>query len=163
MADKNDASRQVNEETMSKSQYAVTKFIEGLHCSQAVLEAFAKDYGIDIATSRKISFPLAGGSSMNGECGAVTGAYLVLGLEYGTPDLGNFETFQLVFDKVRLFSDEFKKLHGNLNCQQLIGLDVFTEEGINEFREKEIKKNQCANYVEASVKILEKLMQDKHI
>ena len=64
----------------TKCDIAAKRFTEGFHCSQSVLEAFAADYELDPVLARKIANPLAGGSGLGGECGAVTGALMVLGL-----------------------------------------------------------------------------------
>jgi len=143
---------------------ATKRFTEGFHCSQVMLEAFAADYGLDPILARKIGNPLAGGSGLGGECGAVTGALMILGMEYGMADSGDSEAFQTTFEKVDTFVEKFKTQHGDLNCHQLIGLKVFSEEGYKEFVEKDIKLTQCIKYVEDAVDIVEKIInQDKEL
>ena len=141
-----------------KCDLAAKRFTEGFHCSQSVLEAFAEEYGLDPVLARKIGNPLAGGSGLGGECGAVTGALIVLGLEYGMADAGNSDAFQNTFEKVGLFVEKFKERHGNLNCRQLIGLDVFSEDGLKEFMDKDIKLTRCIRYVEDAVEIVEDIL-----
>ncbi len=143
---------------MTKCELAAQCFTEGFHCSQAVLEAFAEDYGLDPVIARKIANPLAGGSGLGGECGAVTGAFMVIGLEYGMSNPTDSEAFKTVFGKVGTFAEKFKAHHGELNCRQLIGLDVFSEEGLRQFMEKNIKMTQCIKYVEDAVRILEEII-----
>lgn len=137
---------------------AKKRFTEGFHCSQSVLEAFAEKYGLDPILARKIGNPLAGGSGLGGVCGAVTGAFLVLGMEYGMADASDSYAFQNTFEKVGVFVEKFKERHGNLNCQQLIGLNVFSEEGIKDFMDKDIKLKQCIKYVEDAVRIVEEII-----
>jgi len=49
-------------------------------CSQAMLAAWCEDYGLDVQTALKLSCGLAVGMARLGStCGAVTGAYLVIG------------------------------------------------------------------------------------
>ncbi len=137
---------------------AIKRFTEGFHCSQSVLEAFAEKYGLNPILARKIGNPLAGGSGLGGECGAVIGALMVLGMEYGMADANDSDAFQNTFEKVGVFVEKFKERHGNLNCQQLIGLNVFSEEGLKEFVDKDIKLTQCVKYVEDAVKIVEEII-----
>lgn len=137
---------------------AKQRFTEGFHCSQAVLEAFAPDYGLDPVLARKIANPLAGGSGLGGECGAVTGAFMVLGMAYGMADPNDREAFQTTFEKVGAFVTAFKTRHGKLNCRELIGLDVFSQEGMNEFMDRDIKLTQCIRYVEDAVEITEEII-----
>ena len=142
---------------------ATKRFTEGFHCSQAILEAFSEDYGLDPILARKVGNPLAGGSGIGGECGAVTGAFMVLGMEYGMEEANDSDAFQNTFEKVGIFVEKFKALHGNsLNCHQLIGLNVFSEEGLKEFVAKDIKLTKCIRFVEDAVGIVEKIiLQDQ--
>lgn len=142
---------------MTRSETAGQIFMEGFKCSQAVLEAFAEDCGLDVETARKIATPLAGGSSLGGECGAVSGAFLVLGMKYGTTDPTDQEGFQLAMAKVREFAEKFKADHRAMNCRELIGVDVFSEEGLKEFKEKNIHDTQCLGYVKDAARILEEM------
>jgi C_GCAxxG_C_C family probable redox protein len=143
----------------TKCDLATKRFTEGFHCSQCVLEAFAEEYGLDPLLARKIGNPLAGGSGIGGECGAVTGALMVLGMEYGMADADDSYAFQNTFEKVGTFVEKFKERHGNLNCQQLIGLDVFSTDGLKEFMDKDIKLTQCKKYVEDAVRIVEEIIK----
>ena len=142
----------------TKCTLAQKRFTEGFHCSQAVLEAFAQDYRLDPVLARKIANPLAGGSGLGGECGAVMGALMVLGMEYGMTDAEDGEAFRTTFEKVGTFVEKFKVRHGNLNCRELIGLDVFSEQGMKEFMDKNIKLTQCIKYVEDAVRITEEII-----
>lgn len=142
----------------TKCDLAIKRFTEGFHCSQSVLEAFAEQYGLNPILARKLGSPFVGGSGLGGECGAVTGALMVLGMEYGMADAGDSDAFQNTFEKVGTFVEKFKERHGNLNCQQLIGLNVFSEEGLKEFIDKNIKLTQCTKYVEDAVRIVEEII-----
>ena len=53
---------------------------------------------------------------------------MVLGLHYGMAEPDDSEAFQDTFEKVGKFVEEFKARHGTLNCHQLIGLNVFSED-----------------------------------
>ena len=62
---------------------------------------------------------------MGHDCGAVTAAYMVLGLSHG-PKEGK------VFPKIEAFNKEFKARHRELGCSQLLGVDMGTKEGVKE-------------------------------
>jgi len=140
---------------MKKRDIAVNQFMEGYRCSQAVLTTYAQDLDIDTNLAKKISIGLAGGSGVGGECGAVSGAYLVIGLKYGFAHPGDPEQFGIVLSKTKAFIEKFKALHGDINCPKLIGLDVFSEEGHREFVENNIKASTCSRFVGDTVTILE--------
>ena len=70
---------------MSESEKAKEQFTNGLNCSQSIIAQYAEKYQLDIATACKLATGFGGGMGrMGNTCGALTGAYLVLGLEYGT-------------------------------------------------------------------------------
>lgn len=59
------------------------QFTEGIDCAQVVLRYFADDLGVDKELVTKIASPFTGGMYKGMTCGAVTGAYMVLGIKYG--------------------------------------------------------------------------------
>lgn len=143
---------------MTRAEAAVARFRGGLHCSEAVMEAWAADLGLDPEFARKISTPLAGGAGVGAECGALAGAFLVIGLTWGTGRPEDNQTFMTVLGKVRELANAFRERHGALNCRDLLGLDVFTEQGHKEFLEKNMKQTRCARYVEDVVNLLEQMV-----
>jgi C_GCAxxG_C_C family probable redox protein len=69
-------------------QLASERFEQGYSCSQSILSAFASQFGLAEEFAIKISSPFGGGIARQGEtCGAVTGALMVLALEFG-PNMG---------------------------------------------------------------------------
>lgn len=143
---------------MERYKAAVDQFLQGYRCSQAVLAVFAEDFGMDEDLARKISLPLAGGSGVGGECGAVSGAFLVLGLKYGFAHPGDPDSVGKIMAKVKGFVEQFKSLHGEIDCPRLIGLDVFSEEGQQAFVENNVKATTCTRFVGDTVKILEQIL-----
>ena len=69
---------------MSKPDMAVCLFRQGFSCSQAVAAAFAPGLGLDRDTALRVSQPFGGGIARKADwCGAITGAFLVIGLKHG--------------------------------------------------------------------------------
>ena len=65
----------------AKSEQAVRKFRKGFNCSQAVLSVYAEEFGLCRETALKIACGYGGGMGrMALTCGAVTGAFMVIGL-----------------------------------------------------------------------------------
>ena len=144
---------------MEKKENAVERFLQGYRCSQTVLEAYAERFDLPPETARKISIGLAGGSGVGGVCGAVGGAWLVIGLRYGFSHPGDPERMAGVIEKNMEFARRFKELHGALRCPELTGLEIFTEEGYAKFSENNMKEKLCANFVRDTVKILGEMME----
>ena len=67
---------------MSNAEKAVTTFTNGYSCSQAVVSAYAEQFGLDHDTALRIAGGFGGGMGRRGEvCGALTGAFMVIGLK----------------------------------------------------------------------------------
>lgn len=135
---------------------AVSRFEQGFHCAQSVLAAYA-DGGLSEEAALKMGAALAGGSTVGGECGAVSAGYLVLGLKHGrtVPAFGDVEKERELFDRIRRFVEEFRKRHGALTCRELLGVDVFTREGLADGRQRGLFRERCPRYVRDAVTILE--------
>ena len=75
---------------MSRVEQAVSCFQGGFNCSQAVLSTYAQDFGLDREAALKLAAGFGGGMGrMAGTCGAVTGAFMVLGLKHGPTEAGD--------------------------------------------------------------------------
>ena len=69
---------------MNKVESAVFSFNNGFNCCQSVLLAYCQEFGLDSQVASRLSTGFGGGMGrMAGVCGAVTGAFMVLGLKYG--------------------------------------------------------------------------------
>lgn len=96
-------------------------FDEGYACSQSVLLAWADYFNLDISTAKLISSSFGGGMGrLRMTCGAVTGAFMVLGLAYGNENPKDMETKLNGYVKVRELFHKVEALHGTTNCKELI-------------------------------------------
>ena len=69
---------------MSRIEEAISRFKEDFSCAQSIFSTYAPHYGLDEDKALKISTGFGGGMARSGRtCGAVTGAYMVIGLKYG--------------------------------------------------------------------------------
>jgi len=144
---------------MNKAEKAVALFKEGFSCSQAVFSAFSEDFGLDRNTSLKISQPFGGGMAHLGEaCGAVTGAFMLIGLKYGRTKADDLEARDRTYAKMRQFTVRFKALHCSIQCRCLLGLDLGTEEGMRLAREKNLFQTICVKYVQDAATIVEEFL-----
>jgi len=140
---------------MKKSQLAVENF-KTLNCTQSVLLSYACELNLDEMTALKISAGFGGGMAMAETCGAVTGAYMVLGLKAQ----GRGKTIQDIKTEtkaaVKKFNELFLAKHGSLKCKKLLGVNISTPEGSAEANEKNLFNTVCAELVGSAAEILEK-------
>lgn len=145
---------------MNKSQKAVELFDSGFNCSQSVFAAFAEDFGVQKEEALKIATSFGGGmAGMRETCGAVTGAFMVLGLKYGKTNVEDNETKELNYAKVKEFTEEFTRRHNFLKCGDLKNQQEVNGAGKTE---EEIKTgpDSCQSLVSSAAEILTGLLKD---
>jgi C_GCAxxG_C_C family probable redox protein len=144
---------------MSRAQYAVESFKEGFSCSQAVVAAFSDLFELDRQKALKISQAFGGGMARMGlTCGAVTGAFMAIGLKYGRTRPEDEEAKEKTYALVHDFIREFKARHGSIVCRELIGVDLGTAEGHKQAIESGVFENLCCQYVQDAVEILDRIL-----
>lgn len=146
---------------MKKEEKAVEYFRNKFNCSQSVLTVFGTESGISENNCLKISCAFGGGMGRQQHtCGAVTGALMALGLEYGKGLNDPEEKKQLTYSKTRDFFREFIKIHGSVNCLELLdGLDMNDPEDHKKIMELRLFDINCEKYVADAVKIIEKILK----
>lgn len=145
--------------TEDRVAFALMRFREGYHCSQSLLEAYADDIGIEPELARRLAAALAGGSGTGGECGVVGSAYIVLGAKYAgyLPSHGDTRREEELWSRVRNFLKEFRSRHGAITCRELLGFDVFTEEGRQEALRLDLFVKRCQGHIRSGIEILDAL------
>ncbi len=143
---------------MTRIEEAVACFKQRYSCSQAIVAAYGPTVGLDRETALKIASGFGGGMGRLAEtCGAVTGAFMVLGLKFGSP-ASDREAKEAVYTRVREFAVRFKARHGSLVCRDLLGCDLNTPGGMALAQEKKLFSTVCSPYVETAARILEEMM-----
>jgi len=139
---------------MRKSQAAIENF-KTLNCAQSVLLSYANELNLDTMTALKIASGFGGGMAMAETCGAVTGAYMVLGLKVQSDGKSIQEIKAEAKVNVRKFNELFIAKHGSLKCKKLLGVDISTVEGAAVATEKNLFDTVCSELVGSATEILE--------
>lgn len=143
-----------------KKMEALDYFRNGFNCAQAVFTPFAIEKGIPEQAALKISCGFGGGMGrLQSICGAVTGAYMVIGLNYGKSlgDEGN-DKREKTFGMVKAFDAEFKKIFSTTICRELLQCDLNTEEGKEYYSEHNLNQKVCERCVKEAEKIVKRIM-----
>lgn len=141
------------------SENAVQKFQEGLNCAQAVLSVYTGKLGIDEKQALSMSCAFGGGMGRLQEtCGAVTGSYMVLGVDTCRKHTDNKERKEKSYALVQEFSRRFKEKHGSTDCIDLLGYDLKTAEGQQQVKDRDLHRVVCDVCIRDAVKILEELL-----
>ena len=143
---------------MGNSDKAAAMFKEGFSCSQAVLATYCERFGLDKELAFKIGTGFGGGMHLDQACGAVTGAFMVIGLKYGRTRAEDREAKMNTTKKAVEFAEKFKARHGSIGCTELIGCSISTMEGYEEAKKKDLFKLVCPKYVISAAEILDEML-----
>jgi C_GCAxxG_C_C family probable redox protein len=143
----------------SKAEDAVAYFEKGFVCSQAIFATYAESLGL----KPEIALPIAdafglGMGGMAETCGAVTGAFMVIGLKYGRVHAEDSEAKEKTRRIIKEFVKRFDERHGSIICKTLLDADVSTDEGIEAANEKGLFETHCPIFVRDAAEILENLL-----
>jgi C_GCAxxG_C_C family probable redox protein len=143
---------------MTHKEKAVQLFNKHFHCSQAVLAAYAKECGITEEQALKLGSCFGSGMRKGEVCGACTGALMVLGLLYGqhvSTDMKSRQRANEVNDKMmKLFAEK----SGSYICNDLLGCDISTSEGVQFARDNNLFTEFCPTMVANAVDALEEII-----
>jgi len=142
-----------------KIEKALEFYRSGLNCSQTVLTAYTEDLHFDNNLALNISSGFgAGMGRLQETCGAVTGAYMVLGIfngiKYNDNKLKKEETYTLIQE----FSEKFKQMNGSLDCKSLLNCNLKSEEGMRFAKENNLFATICEKCISDSISIVGKLI-----
>lgn len=132
------------------------------NCAQSAFRVFARDLGMDEDLALSVSQGFGGGMGHTGSvCGAVTGAYMALGLANKTSKDNARQNIDKTYALMTEFNRRFEELHGSTNCTQLLGYDLSKPEGMKAAADAKVFITMCPNFVNDAVKIVEALLKKK--
>jgi C_GCAxxG_C_C family probable redox protein len=130
-----------------------------MNCAQTVFTSFCEEFGIERRLALQIAQGFGGGMHIDGVCGAVTGAYMALGLAHKISPKNPRASVEKTNALLKEFSKKFKTLHGSLTCTGLIGYNLSNQEESAKARKKDVFNTKCPVYVRDAVKIVESLLK----
>jgi C_GCAxxG_C_C family probable redox protein len=142
----------------SRVKRAVDFFEQGYNCSQAVFMAYADKYGIETETAAKLATSFGGGMGRLREvCGAVSGMFLVLGMEYPFTDTKDKASKNLNYKMVQKTANAFKAEMGSYICADLLKIKhVPQNPESSERNEAYYKSRPCTRCVAVAAEIVGK-------
>ncbi len=144
---------------MSKKDCAISVFKEGYNCSQAILSTYGEQFGLHGEIALKVSAAFGGGMGCMGEtCGAVTGAFMIIGLKCGRTKVEDKEAKERTYESVREFVNQFKSRNGSTICRELLGCDISTSEGMKYAEDKKLFAYLCPKFVLDAAEIIEQII-----
>ena len=115
--------------------------------------------GLDRELALKVAGTFGGGMARMGEtCGAVTGAFMTIGLKYGKATAKDDAARDKTYDLVKEFVTKFQSRQGSIVCRELLGYDLSNPEGRKAAYEKGIFDTLCPQLVRDAAEILEEIL-----
>jgi C_GCAxxG_C_C family probable redox protein len=125
-----------------------------------MLLAVGKTLGLESDCIPHIATGLGGGIGRQGEvCGALNGGALLVGLTYRRRE-GDNEAKNLIYAKTEEFVRHFAEANGAILCRELIGLDLTSKEGLQEYYAQNKREEKCNEVVKNAVQAILKVLKD---
>ncbi len=146
----------------AKTELAKKYHDTGYGCAQAVLASFAQDYGLAEEAALRISTGFGSGMGRLCEvCGALTGAFMVIGLKYGKviTDGNKYGTnTETTYQLVSVMAARFRERNGSIYCRELVGHDLSNPGERAKVVELGLFKTVCGKCILDSVELLEEML-----
>jgi len=94
---------------------------------------------------------------MQETCGAVTGAFMAIGLKYGFTKGDDQGQKDIVLQRTKEFAARFKDKFGTLLCKELLSCDLNTDEGQRLHKAQNQRELICMNCVKYSSSVVESM------
>ena len=143
---------------MDNVDRAVALFEQGFNCAQAIVGAYGEQLGLSREMALKLACGFGGGMRMGQTCGAVTGAFMGLGLQHGQADAKDRRPKEKTYELVRQFVEKFESRNGSVMCKELLGCDISTPEGMKTARERDLFVSFCPRMVRDAAEIIEEML-----
>jgi len=145
---------------MNKAQQAIETFSRDFNCAQAVFSVYSEDYGLSSELACKTACAFGAGMGRTGRvCGAVSGAFMVIGLARGMGKREEKELKEQTYQMTQSFIKEFEKRHKSIDCYDILGIDISTAEGLKEVKDRGLIKTVCASCVRSAVDIVGEMLE----
>ena len=150
---------------MSRADKAEELFRQGCNCSQSVFVAFCDVLGMDEKAALRLSSTFGGGMGKLREvCGAVTGAFMVLGVLYGYDDVTSQEEKVRTYKMIQDFASDYKEEKGTIICRELLGLKEGEDLPEPAIRTEEYYQTRpCIGACRYAAELVERVIKEKSI
>ena len=145
---------------MDRTELATTRFTQGYNCSQCICASYAPLFGVEEEAAFRIAASFGGGMGhLDGVCGAVAGALMVIGLArfWETGDIRAEKN--RVYEVVEAFVSQFKERHGSTQCTELLGYDLSKQDELAAAVKADRFREVCPRYLAEACRLLDELLE----
>ena len=146
--------------TNPEVEQAVAFYKLGYTCTQSILASFGPRYSLPQDLAFRIGEPFGAGTSCtNDMCGSVTGAIMLLGLQYGSIHNDDITARSYTYQRVHELIQRFKKIHGSIQCTELLGYNLSEPQQLQTVWEKGLFIQLCPILVRDATQILVEMLE----
>lgn len=141
-----------------KAALAETYFKQGYNCAQAVALAFCEETGLSREQAARLASAFGGGMGrMREVCGALSGAFLVLGMLRGYERAEQSAEKAALYEQVRSLAARFREGNSSILCRDLIP-DASVRGAPEPRTQAYYERRPCACYVSDAARLLTELL-----
>jgi C_GCAxxG_C_C family probable redox protein len=146
--------------THPEVEQAVAFYKQGYTCTQSILASLAGRYDLQQNLAFRIGEPFGAGTSCTGDmCGAVTGAIMVLGLQFGSTLSNDAAARSTTYQRVHELIHRFREIHGSIQCNDLLGYNLSDPQQFQTVCEKGLFIQLCPILVRDAAQILVEMIE----
>lgn len=143
---------------------AIELHLSGYNCAQAVLLAFGDLIDLDEKALLRVASDFGGGvSGTRGQCGAISGMLMALGLIRGYDDINDLSHKQRLYAEGAMLINAFKAEFGTANCAELKENVVPRYEETNHPLVTEEFPKPCSPFVAYAAALLDSFLKERGI
>ena len=143
----------------NKLKTAINTFESGFNCAQSVVMAYKDQMGFDENLAMEMSVGFGGGMGrLQEKCGAVTGAFMVIGMYSSKRHSDNLSRKNSSYAMIQQFDDKFKAIHHTTQCAGLLNCDLRSEEGHAYAVENKLFQKICQKCIADAIEIVDELI-----
>lgn len=136
-------------------------FMHQVDCSQITAGEFTEETGLSKEDLYKINACYAGGMLRGETCGAIIGAYNVIGLIYGHSGPDQDAQKGQMLTKMLRFNELFSEKRGEgFMCKELLDADISTKEGMDKIVNGGLMFNVCPLIIQDAVECLKTVINE---
>jgi C_GCAxxG_C_C family probable redox protein len=147
---------------MEKREKAALYHENGYGCAQAVLATYADDFGLEEGLALRLATGFGSGMGRMCEvCGALAGAFMVIGMKYGKAktDGTRYGTeTETTYRLVSQLANQFKERNGTIYCRDLIGHNLMDPDERAKVIELGLFTTTCRKCILDAVDLLEETL-----
>ena len=145
----------------NKVNLGIVNLTDGCSCSESIMVTYGQEFGLTREIALRIASGFGGGMGLMGEtCGAVTAAFMIIGLKFGASNIEDAFARENTYELVAEFARRFKSIRGSITCRELLGglggLDLSSPEGRKYIRESGLTPQIVADVI----RILEEMFYE---